>query len=416
MASAQRGLRGRRAAWLLILGSACDNAPPAPAPPPPEVRVIVADAQKSANVIEVPGRLQAVRTAEVRAQVDGIVKRRMYDEGTDVKAGDVLFQIDPRELQAQLSATRAALTRAEATAANAAQEAARYGEMVVQQVISRQEHETAVARSRTAQADVAQARAQVEAAQLKLSHATVTAPIAGRAGRAEVTEGALVSGASATRLTRIEQVDPIYMNFSQSSSDILAVRREIASGALKVPELGRVTVHLVLEDGSHYPLPGVLNFFDLRIDEATGTSAFRAEFPNPKRALLPGQFVRARVEAGVRSGVFLVPQRAVVVAPQGAHLLVVAAGDVVEQRAVTLGNMTGSSWTVLSGLNPKDRVIVDGLQKAQPGRPVRVLPGEPSSAGSAGASTTAEPPAAPSGSPLPASSAGAAPPGAASAR
>lgn len=341
------------------------------------------------NMVELPGRLEAVRTAEVRARVDGIVQRRLYEEGTDVRAGQPLFAIDPRELRAQLSAAQAALARAEATAANAAQDVGRYEGLVAQQAISQQEYDTAVARLRTARADVAQARAQVEAARLNLGYTTVTAPISGRAGRAEVTEGALVSAASATLLTRIEQVDPIYTNFSQSSSDLLAIRREITAGDLEVPELHRVEAHLVLEDGSVYSRPGHLDFFDLSIDEATGTTALRAEFANPDRMLLPGQFVRVRIEAGVRPQGLLIPQRAVTVTPQGATVMAVGANDVAESRPVTLGDLQGGDWLILDGLAAGDRVIVDGLQKAQPGKPVRVITGEAGEAQPAAAQPTA---------------------------
>jgi membrane fusion protein (multidrug efflux system) len=361
---------------LLLLGACSQDAPPA-APPPPEVKVMTVQSQPIDNVVEVPGRLEAVRTAEVRARVDGIVQRRLYQEGTDVREGQALFAIDPRELRAQQSSAQAALARAQATATNAARDVERYQGLVAKQAISQQEYDTAVARLRTAQADVAQARSQVEAARLDLSYTTVTAPISGRAGRAEVTEGALVSAGAATLLTKIEQIDPIYVNFSQSSSDVLKIRKEIASGALKMPGRGRIAAHLVLEDGSVYPQAGVLNFFDLRLDEATGTAAFRAEFPNPDRSLLPGQFVRVRVDAGVRSGGVLVPQRAVVVTPQGATVLVAGAKDVIESRSVTLGALEGGSWVILTGLTPGDRVVVDGLQKAQPGKPVRAVSAAP---------------------------------------
>jgi membrane fusion protein (multidrug efflux system) len=356
---------------LLLVGCAPD-APQPQAPPPPEVRVIAVSPEAITHTVEVPGRLQAVRTAEVRARVDGIVQRRLYEEGTDVRAGQALFAIDPRELRAELSAVQATLARAEATHANAAQDVKRYEGLVAQQAISQQEYDTAVARLRTAEADVAQARAQVETAELDLSYTTVKAPIAGRAGRAEVTEGALVSGSSATLLTTIEQLDPIYVNFSQSSSDLLTVRREIESGTLKVPALDRVTVQLVLEDGSVYSRPGRLNFLDLRIDEATGTAALRAEFPNPDRALLSGQFVRARIEAGVRPQALLIPQRAVTVTPGGASVMVVGAKEVVENRPVSVGELRGGSWVILSGLTAGERVIVDGLQFARPGQPVRI--------------------------------------------
>ena len=333
-------------------------------------------AQPIENVVEVPGRLEAVRTAEVRARVNGIVQRRLYQEGTDGRQGQALFAIVPREMRAELSAAEAALARAEATAANAAREVQRYEGLVAKRAISQQEYDTAEARLRTARADVSQARARVEAAQLELGYTTVTAPISGRAGRAEVTEGALVSAGSATLLTKIEQIDPIYVNFSQSSSDILQIRKEIASGALKMPQ-GRVAAHLVLEDGSVYAQAGQLNFFDLRIDEATGTAAFRAEFPNPDRSLLPGQFVRVRVDAGTRAAGLLVPQRAVTVTSQGASVLVVGAKDIVESRTVTLGELRGGSWVIVSGLAAGEKVIVDGVQKAQPGKPVRAVTAAP---------------------------------------
>jgi membrane fusion protein (multidrug efflux system) len=262
--------------------------------------------------------------------------------------------------------------RAQATAANAAQDVERFKGLVKDQAISKQEYDAALARLRTAEADVAQAEAQLETARLNLGYSTVNAPIAGRAGRGQVTEGALVSAAAATLLTTIEQLDPIYVNFSQSSGDMLAIRREIAQGELKVPALGRVRVTLVLEDGSEYRHAGHLDFLDLSIDQATGTAAVRAEFPNPERVLLPGQFVRARIEAGVRPNSFLVPQRAVQLSPAGASVLVVDDNNIAVSRKVTLGDLHGDSWLMRDGLKAGERVIVEGLQKVQPGTPVRI--------------------------------------------
>jgi len=366
----------RRVAAALLL-AACSKSSAPPAPPPPEVAVITVSAQPIVNVIELTGRLQAIRTAEVRARVDGIVERRLYTEGTDVRAGQPLFAIDPRELRAKLSAAEAALARAEATAANAQQDVTRYKGLVAQQALSQQEYDAAVARLRTAEADVAQSRAQIAAARLNLGYTTVTAPIAGRAGRAMVTEGALVSGAAATLLTTIEQMDPIYANFSQSSSDLLALRNRISSGAIQVPAPNNVPVHLVLEDGSDYRLPGRLDFVAMNIDEATGTAALRALFPNPQRTLLPGQFVRGRIEAGVQAKGLLIPQRAVTVTPQGATVMVVNAKDIAEVRSVKVGALEGGSWVIQTGLDPGERVIVDGLQKAAPGKPVKPVTASP---------------------------------------
>lgn len=367
---------------LLAVGSpiallaACTQGAP-PAPPPPEVEIVTIRAQSVPKVIELPGRVQAVRTAEVRARVDGIVQRRLYDEGSDVRAGQALFAIDPRELKARLNAVEAALARAQSNAANAQQDVNRYKGLIGEQAISRQENDAAVARLRSAQADVAQARAQVESARLSLSYATVTAPISGRAGRAQVTEGALVSAAGGTLLTTIEQIDPIYVNFSQSSSDLLAIRRDITSGRLNMPGLERVAVQLELEDGTSYGFTGHIDFLDLAINEATGTAALRAEFPNPGRLLLPGQFVRARIQAGTEANGILVPQRAVKVSADGGSVMVVGAKNVVEVRPVRLGSLQGSNWIVLTGLKPGDRVIVSGLQKIQPGQPVRIAAPKP---------------------------------------
>ena len=357
--------------------AACGSQPP-PAPPPPEVDVVSIQPQPIANVVELPGRVQAVRTAEVRARVDGIVERRLYEEGSDVRAGAALFRIDPRPLAATYNAARAALARAEATATNAQQVVARYTPLVSQQAVSKQEYDAAVATSRQSQADVAQARAQVDSARLNLDYASVTASISGRVGRAEVTEGALVSASQATLMTRIEQLDPIYVNFSQSNSELMDLRRDIASGRIRIPALDRVQVSLVLEDGSVYGLVGHLNFLDMSVDETTGSVSLRAEFPNPQRTLLPGQFVRARIQVGVSPQGVAVPQRAVMVTPQGSSVMVVGKGNVAEVRPVKLGGLQGGKWVILEGLKAGERVITDGLIKAKAGQPVSI--GKPGAA------------------------------------
>jgi membrane fusion protein (multidrug efflux system) len=376
--------------WVLL--AACRGEAPV-APPPPEVGVVIAQPQSLANIAEVPGRVQAVRTAQVRARVDGIIQKRVYAEGTDVGAGQVLFLIDPREYAANVSAVQASLTRAEATSANAAQDVDRYKGLVEDQAISKQEYDAALARLRTAQADVAQMRAQLESAKLALSYTRVTAPIDGRAGRAQVTEGALVSAANATLLTTIEQLDPVYVNFSQSSSYLLGIRREIAEGTLTVPELGRVEVTLILEDGSTYQHKGHLDFLDLAIDEATGTASARAEVANPDRVLLPGQFVRARIEVGVRPNTFMLPQRAVQLSANATSVFVVNDKNMIEVRPVKTGALRGDEWVVLEGLKAGDRVVVDGVQRIQPGAPVRVAPAAQAAPGKP-AAHPAEPPAA----------------------
>jgi membrane fusion protein (multidrug efflux system) len=311
------------------------------------------------------------------------VQKLLYTEGSDVKEGQKLFQIDPRDMQSNLDAARAALARAQTAAANAAQDLARYKGLVATGVVSRQQYDAAVASARSTQSDVTENRAQVEKARLNLEYTTVTAPIAGRAGRAQVSVGALVSAAAGTLMTTIEPLDPIYVNFSQSSSEVQRARRDIAEGRLKVPELGSVRVTLLLEDGSVYSSPGHLNFLDLSVDRATGSTALRAEFPNPNRALLPGQFVRVRIDAGERPNSILIPQRAVILAADGAHVMVIGADGVVEQRSIRVGPLYQGSWAVLSGLKAGERVVVDGLQKIRPGQKVTVAdekPGAPEKA------------------------------------
>jgi membrane fusion protein (multidrug efflux system) len=337
-----------------------------------EVAVITITPLDAANLVALPGRVQAVRTAEVRARVDGVVQRLLYTEGTDVTEGQKLFLIDPRDMEASVGAARAALSRAQTAATNASQDMKRYEGLVQQGVISRQQYDAAVARQRTAQSDVDQAREQLKRAQLNLSYATVTAPIAGRAGRAQITVGALVSASAGTLLTTIEVLDPVHVNFSQTSAEMHKARRDIAEGTLRVPKLNRVVVTLQLEDGSVYPEPGHIDFLDMSLNRATGSAALRAQFPNPEHALLPGQFVRVRIEAGERPNSIVGPQRAVTLRGEGAVVMVVEEGGVVAERSITLGEQSAGSWRVLAGLNAGDRVVVDGLQKIRPGQKVTV--------------------------------------------
>lgn len=356
----------------LIGLAACGQEEAPPAAPPPEVVVETVRTTTVPNIIELPGRLQAVRTAEVRARVDGIVERRTYVEGTDVKAGAVLFQIDPRPLKARLDAAQATLRRAQAEARNAARDVARFEPLVARNAISQQEFDAAQARLAQAQADVGSAEAQVEQARLDLGYATVTAPISGRAGRAQVTEGALVSAAQGTLLTTVEQLDPIYVNFSQSSGKLLELRKDMETGRLRIPDLKSIQVTLLLEDGTAYGEAGRINFLDMAVDPGTGTVSLRAEIPNKERVLLPGEFVRARVEAGSNPSGILVPQKAVQLSNSGASVMVVGEKNAVAVRPVQLGDLLGENWIIEEGLKPGEHVIVEGRMKVQPGMTVRI--------------------------------------------
>lgn len=356
-------------ACLLLASCSNSEAPPEPAPIP--VKTVTIASRPIPNVVELPGRVEPVRQAEVRARVTGIVQARLYEEGTDVRAGQPLFRIDPRELRASYAQTEAALQRARATATNAHAVVERFQPLVAENAISGQEYDAAVAASREAQANVAQLRAQLEAASLQLGYTTVRAPISGRAGRALVTEGALVSQPEGTLLTRIEQVSPVYVNFAQSASEVLALRRAVAAGEIELDEGDRVEVTLTFSDGTDYPVTGYIDFYALSVDEQTGTVELRAEFPNPAGLLLPGEFVRAKIFAGeVQQGI-AVPQRAVTLTEQGGSVFVIGADGKATVRPITLGAMVRDVWIVQSGLNVGDLVIVSNLQKIRPGVPVK---------------------------------------------
>ena len=360
---------------LLALLTACggDTDAPAGGPmagggmPPPEVVVIVATPGAVSRTAEAPGRLRAVRTAEVRARVEGILEKRLYVEGSEVKAGAVLFKIDPRTLEANEESAKAALTQAQAQALVAGQNLERKKSLMAANAVSRQDYEQAVAAQAQAEAAVDSAHAALTRARIDLAYATVTAPISGRIGRALVTEGALVGKGEATHLATIEQHAPIWVDFAQSSADFQRLRQADGKGNLG-------PVRLILDEGREYPLPGKLLFNDLAVDPATGSVGMRAEFPNPERALLPGQFVTVRLPVARVDNVIAVPQRAVQVSPQGQMVMLVGADGKVMPQPIKTGGLSGGDWIVAEGLKGGERVIVDGVQKARPGSPVKAVP------------------------------------------
>jgi len=358
-----------------LLLAACDQATSQhpPEPPPPEVAVIEVHPQTVPLTRELVGRLAPTRVAQVRARVAGIVLERAYKEGTDVEQGQVLYLIDPAPLEAALHAQEAALARARADAANAAATAKRYRELADKQLVSTQDRDNALATERTTAAAVKQAQADVESARLDLGYATVTAPIAGRAGRALVTEGALVGQGEATRLTTIEQIDPIYVNFSQSVAEL----RELRGNATAQ---NPAQVEVLLQDGTPYPHPGTLDFSDLAVDPGTGAVSLRAVLPNPDRTLLPGMFVNLRLTSGALENAFVLPQAAVSRDAQGAYALVVGADGKVAQRRLQTHGMTRTGWIVTGKLGDADRVIVEGLQKVQPGGSATTVPADATAA------------------------------------
>jgi membrane fusion protein (multidrug efflux system) len=403
----------RSSGWLrmmapaaLVLLAACgakDGAPPAgaapKAPPPPEVGVVTVEEHKVALQTELPGRVEAVRVAQVRARVNGVVQKRLFREGSEVKAGQPLFQIDAAPYRAQVESAQATVARAQANLTQAAAQAERFKPLVEANAISKQDYLNAVAAQKQAEADVAGGKAALETSRINLGYANVTAPIAGRIGRALVTEGALVSAAEATQLALIQQTSTVYVNFTQSSTDVLKLRRAVSAGQVKQSGDGAIAVRVVLEDGSEVPRSGKLLFSDLSVDATSGQITLRAEVPNPDGILLPGQYVRVRLsQAELPSGILL-PQQAVTRTNQGDSVIVVGDDGKPAPRPVKIGSAQGTSWLVLSGVKPGEKVIVEGFQKMMvPGAPVKPMPWSKAASGATAAASGAAPAASSSAS------------------
>jgi len=360
------------AATLLLAACGKDDKGP---PPPPEVSIVTLKPRSVAITDQLPGRTTAFKVAEVRPQVTGIVQKRLFGEGSEVKAGEQLFQIDAGSYRAALSSAEAALKRAEAQAITSRLLAERYEPLIAANAVSKQENDEAIAARARAEADVASAKAAVDAARINVVYTQVLSPINGRIGRTLVTEGALVTSGQEAPLATVQQLDPIYVDIAQSSTEILRLRRQMANGELTKDANNQAEVTLTLEDGTVYPEHGRLKVSEASVDPSTGSVLLRAVFPNPRRELLPGMFVRAQLAQGTRSAALLVPQRGVSHNPKGeASVLLVDKEDKVVERIVTADRAIEGEWLITAGLSPGDRVIVDGLQKAKPGSPVKVVP------------------------------------------
>jgi len=368
-------------------------APPGGAmPPPPAVGVVAVAPQVVALQTELPGRVEPVRVAQVRARVNGVVLKRQFVEGSEVRAGQPLFLIDPAPYQAALDTAKAQLARAQASLAQTTATAERYRPLAAANAISQQDNVNALAAQKTAEADVAAGRAAVQAAAINLGYAQVTAPIAGRIGRALVTEGALVSAAEATQLALIQQTSTVYVNFTQSSGELLRLRRAMAAKQLRRAGGDAVAVRVVLDDGSELPRPGKLLFSDVSVDASSGQVTLRAEVPNAEGLLLPGQYVRVRLSQAELPAGFLLPQQAVTRSAQGDTVLVVGEGNKPAPRLVTVSSSQNGQWIVTDGLKAGDRVIVDGFQKLAmipPGAPVSPVPWQPPGSAPAGSAAPA---------------------------
>ncbi|HFP9405621.1 TPA: multidrug efflux RND transporter periplasmic adaptor subunit AcrA [Raoultella planticola] len=361
---------------LMLSGSlaltGCDDKPAQQgAQHMPEVGIVTLKSAPLQITTELPGRTSAYRVAEVRPQVSGIILKRNFTEGSDIQAGVSLYQIDPATYQASYESAKGDLAKAQAAANIAQLTVKRYQKLLDTKYISQQDYDTAVADAQQSNAAVVAAKAAVETARINLAYTKVTSPISGRIGKSAVTEGALVQNGQATALATVQQLDPIYVDVTQSSNDFLRLKQELANGTLK-QENGKAKVELVTNDGLKYPQGGTLEFSDVTVDQTTGSITLRAIFPNPDHTLLPGMFVRARLQEGTNPDALLVPQQGVTRTPRGdASVMVVGEGDKVEVRQVTATQAIGDKWLVTSGVKSGDRVIVSGLQKVKPGVQVK---------------------------------------------
>jgi membrane fusion protein, multidrug efflux system len=336
----------------------------APVSPPPEVGVVTLHPQPVTITIDLPGRLAAYRVAEVRPQVSGVIVKRLFTEGSEVKAGQQLYQIDPAPFQANLESAQASLARARATLKSAALLTQRYKPLAEAHAVSQQNYDNAIAAESQAEADIASAKAAVDTARINLAYTRMFSPISGRTGRSSVTEGALVDANQRTALVVVQQLDPIFVDVTQPSTMLLRLQREIANGQMKNVGEGQARAQLILEDSTRYEQAGKLQFAEVAVDAGTGSVTLRAVFPNPRHILLPGMFVHEQLEEGVDEQGLLVPQRAITHNSRGeATTMVVGADNTVSTRVIKTERAVGDQWLVSDGVAAGDRVIVAGLQR-----------------------------------------------------
>ncbi len=360
---------------LFLLGGCHSGAGRQPAQRPlPEVATVTVEKHRVELNTELPGRTSAHLVAEIRPQVDGIIQKRLFKEGSDVKTGELLYQIDPAPFQVAHDSAKASLRKARANLSSVQLRADRYTGLLADKVVSQQEYDDAIAALEEAQAEVEYWKTQVEAARIDLDYTRVTAPISGRIGRSNLTEGALVTAYQSMSLATIQQLDPIYVDVTQSSTELLRLRRSLETERLSADGENQTKVRLILEDGTPYPLEGTLEFRDVTVDPATGSFTVRIVVPNPDHLLLPGMFVRAIVQEGIAEDAILVPQQGVSRNPKGEPLaLIVDEADTVQQRMLTLDRAIGNQWLVSSGLSGGERLIVEGMLNVRPGNTVKVV-------------------------------------------
>ncbi|KRE87526.1 GntR family transcriptional regulator [Rhodanobacter sp. Soil772] len=374
---------------LAACGKGKEQGPPQM--PPPEVGVIRVQPQSSPLTKDLVGRLSSYRSADVRARVAGVLLKRAYTEGTDVKQGQLLFQIDPAPLKATLDAAQASLAQAQATYTNNKVTAQRVRELAPKGYVSKSDLDNALAAERSAAAAVQAARANVQTARINLGYASVTAPIDGRAGQQQVTEGALVGNGEATLLTTVDQIDPLYVNFTMSVADMEQMRHAQSSGNVTLADPNKASVQIALPDGSAYAEAGTLDFSSTTVDPATGAVNLRAQIPNPKHGLLPGMYVTLKAQLGEQHKVFLVPQLAVLRDTVGAYVFTVGKDGKVARRDVTTSAASGGNWVVTAGLAAGEQVIVSGVQNVKEGEPAKASPWQPSTAGNHGPAAASAP-------------------------